>query len=63
MVENGAKMGRMMSQNRGFLFPEKRFRRFLGVPHKIFGADGCPKIGVSYFQKKGFRVLDTLVQN
>jgi len=80
-------MGRMMSQNRGFLFPEKRFSHFWGVQHAIltptdvpkseflisgkkvfaflggatcdFDADGCPKIGVSCFRKKGFRILRT----
>jgi len=59
MAPKWEQMGRRMCQNRGFLFSEKRFSRFWGVQHAIFDANGCPKIGVSYFRKKGFRVLGT----
>jgi len=34
-----------MSQNRGFLFPEKRFSHFWDMAQKI----GCPFLGISYF--------------
>jgi hypothetical protein len=59
MLENGAKMGRVMCQNRGFLFSKKRFSHFWGMQCANFGVNGCTKIGVSHFQKKGFGVLGT----
>jgi hypothetical protein len=49
----GAGFERGMSQNRGFLFPEKMVWRFRGVQRRA----ACPKIGVSYFRKKWFGVF------
>jgi len=55
MSPKWAKMARTMSQNRGFLFSEKMVWRFRGMQRRA----QCPKIGVSCFRKKGFRVLST----
>jgi len=59
MAPKRAKMGRLMSQNRGFLFPEKMFSRFQGMQQRKNRVNRCPKIGVSYFRKKGFGVFGT----
>ena len=55
MGANGAGFERGMSQNRGFLFPEKMVWRFQGMQRRA----ACPKIGVSYFRKKWFGVFGT----
>jgi len=59
MAPKWAKMGCMMSQNRAFLFSEKMFSCFQGMQQCKNRGKRCPKIGVSYFRKKGFRIFGT----
>ena len=52
--QNGGKMGRIMSQNRGFLFSEKRFCRKRDIKQPIL-LKNC-KNGLKHVPKSGFLI-------